>query len=470
MTSPGGIPGHLVDFIAALRGKGIPVGPSETVDAARALAAVDLLDRDAVREALACSLLHRETHREPFDALFDLWFPSGTGDRERNVREDAGDPPSLIPLDGDGEVDVEALMDLIADLLLDGSPEALETARDLAREMVETMGRYEGRDGAAYSAYQTLRPLSTDDLMKRMLDGLLGADADETERRIAGHSAADMVRGFLQNVADETLRRTAERRGRERVADYAVPRVAEQIDFLRANDTDLQALRRQIGPLARQLGSRLAVRRRRSRAGAIDLRKTLRRSMSTGGVPIDLELKKPRPARPELVVLCDISGSVAGFSHFTLQLVHSLREQFSRVRVFAFIDTTDEVTRFFEAGDDLGVAMARMVREARLVTWDGHSDYGNALTGFSETYGHTLTRDGSLLILGDGRNNYRDPALDALRHIASRAENTHWLNPEPKTQWGTGDSAARAYAGVVPMHECRNVEQLSAVVARLLPV
>ena len=225
-----------------------------------------------------------------------------------------------------------------------------------------------------------------------------------------------------------------------------------------------------MGPLARQLGSRLAARRRRHRHGAIDMRKTMRRSMSTGGVPVELVLRKPRPARPELVVLCDVSGSVAGFSHFTLQLVHSLREQFSRVRVFAFVDTTDEVTSFFESGSDLGAAMSRMVHEAEIVTYDGHSDYGHALSGFADRYAHTLTRTGSLLILGDGRNNYRDPAVDALEFVSERVGHTHWLNPEPKRQWGTGDSMARLYSQYVPMHECRNVEQLTAVVAGLLPV
>ncbi|MEH6382452.1 MAG: VWA domain-containing protein, partial [Dietzia cercidiphylli] len=151
-------------------------------------------------------------------------------------------------------------------------------------------------------------------------------------------------------------------------------------------------------------------------------------------------------------------------------LVHSLREQFSRVRVFAFVDTTDEVTSFFETGSDLGSAMSRMVREAEIVTYDGHSDYGHALEGFADRYAHTLTRTGSLLILGDGRNNYRDPAVEALEFVSERVGHTHWLNPEPRRQWGTGDSAARLYSQYVPMHECRNVEQLTAVVAGLLPV
>lgn len=474
MAVEGGIPAHLVDFVEALRRKGIPVGPSEAVDAAAAMLHVDLLDRQALREAMASTILHKPTHRGVFDQLFDLWFPAAVGGHH------PGEVVELeveIPTNPDGSVDPEALNRLIADLLLEDTEESRAKARALAELLVEQLGSYDSVNGQRFSAYQALSPLDTNSIMQRILDGLLGAnpfDPDgakrHAEKTAAANSAADMVRGFLREVADETRRRTAETVGRDRIADYAVAPAAEQVDFLRANDSDLQTLRRRVGPLARQLGSRLAARRRRHRHGAIDMRKTMRRSMSTGGVPVELVLRKPRPARPELVVLCDVSGSVAGFSHFTLQLVHSLREQFSRVRVFAFVDTTDEVTRFFESGSDLGSAMSRMVREARIVTYDGHSDYGHALEGFADRYAHTLTRTGSLLILGDGRNNYRDPAVQALEFVSERVGHTHWLNPEPRRQWGTGDSAARLYSQYVPMHECRNVEQLTAVVSGLLPV
>ena len=472
--APGGLSGHLVDFVDALRRKGIPVGPSEAVDAASAMVHVDLLDRPALREALAATILHKATHRGVFDQLFDLWFPDAIGAHTPGV---AAMREVDIPTDDDGKVDPEALNELIASLLLQDTDESRAKARALAELLVEQLGSYDSVNGQRFSAYQALSPLDTSSIMQRILDGLLGADPADpdgsgrhAEKTAAANSAADMVRGFLREVADETRRRTAETVGRDRVAQYAVGPAAEQVDFLRANDQDLQTLRRKVGPLARQLGSRLAARRRRHRHGAIDMRKTMRRSMSTGGVPVELVLRKPRPARPELVVLCDVSGSVAGFSHFTLQLVHSLREQFSRVRVFAFVDTTDEVTSFFESGSDLGTAMSRMVHEAELVTYDGHSDYGHALTGFADRYAHTLTRTGSLLILGDGRNNYRDPAIDALEFITERVGHTHWLNPEPKQQWGTGDSVARLYSQYVPMHECRNVEQLTAVVSGLLPV
>src|SRR5262249_2690208 len=190
-------------------------------------------------------------------------------------------------------------------------------------------------------------------------------------------------------VDAETKRRTAEQLGREHVQMYGIPQLSENVEFLRASGEQLRQMRRVVAPLARTLATRLAARRRRARAGAIDLRKTLRKSMSTGGVAIDVGLGQPPPARPdavppggaarpELVVLCDVSGSVAGFSHFTLLLVHALRQQFSRVRVFAFIDTTDEVTHMFGPDADLAVAIQRITREAGVYARDGHSDYGNA--------------------------------------------------------------------------------------------
>ncbi len=469
--APHGIPGHLVDFVEALRRRGISVGPSETVDAGRVMSVLDLLDREALREGLACSLLRRPTHRATFDALFDLWFPAGVG-----LRGQGADEAPSIPRTPDGEIDFDALQELLAELLSDDSPEALEQLEALVAQMVEDIGRYESTNGPSFSAYQALRNVAPDTLLDKILSGLLGNQPQEGKSggdyasEVAKRAAVQRIMDFRKMVESETRRRSAERIGKERVANYGVPKLAEEVDFLRASDSELVALRRSVTPLARLLASRLAVRRSRARSGAIDLRRTLRKSMSTGGVPIDLVQRKPRPARPELVLLCDVSGSVAGFSHFTLLLVHALREQFSRVRVFAFIDTTDEVTRFFDTGADLGVSMSRMIREAELITYDGHSDYGHSLGVFAERYAHTLTGRSSLLVLGDARNNYRDPGLPALEALVSVAKHAHWLNPEPRGQWGTGDSAALVYNEVIDMHECRSAQQLAAVVAGLLPV
>ncbi|MGL4304969.1 MAG: VWA domain-containing protein, partial [Mycobacteriaceae bacterium] len=372
LLAPYGLPGHLVDFVEALRARGIAVGPSETVDAGLVLSVLPLLDRESVREGLACALLRRTAHRVTFDAMFDLWFPVAMGEKS------AVDSDVSLPVTEDGQVDIDAVRALIAELLIDGSPEAIALSEIIAAELVTGLGRYESSNGPSFSAYQALKEVSPETLISKILAGLLGnstTDSGNSSSEVARRTAAARVAEFRKTVERETKRRTAERLGREKVATYGVPKLTEQVDFLRASETELQALRKNIGPLARLLASRLAARRRRARAGSIDLRRTLRKSMSTGGVPIDLVQRKPRPARPELVILCDVSGSVAGFSHFTLLLVHALREQFSRVRIFAFVDNTDEVTRFFGSGADLSVAMSKMLQEATLVTFDGHSDY-----------------------------------------------------------------------------------------------
>ena len=293
-----------------------------------------------------------------------------------------------------------------------------------------------------------------------------GSFADEVLRR----EIRDRIAAFRKMITDEVRRRTAELRGRDQVARSAVPKQIEQVEFLSAHAEQLAQLRRTVQPLARRLASRLAVRRKHAKRGELDMRRTLRRSMSTGGVPMRPAYRARRPARPELVILCDVSGSVAGFSHFTLLLVQALREQFSKVRVFAFVERADEVTHLFAPGAELSGVMQRVLREADLVAFDGHSDYGGSLGGFAEHWGGAITSKTSLLILGDGRTNYRDPNLAVLRRLVGVARHAHWLNPEPRRQWGSGDSAALRYADVLPMHECRTAAQLAAVVEALLPV
>jgi uncharacterized protein with von Willebrand factor type A (vWA) domain len=160
---------------------------------------------------------------------------------------------------------------------------------------------------------------------------------------------------------------------------------------------------------------------------------------------------------------------VAGFAHFTLMLTAALREQFARVRAFAFVDTCDEVTRLFAPGADLADAVTRLSREADLVWYDGHSDYGNALSVFTERWPDAVGPKTSLLVLGDGRTNYRDPGLPLLKELVTRSRHAYWLNPEPRRQWGSGDSAATRYGEVVEMVECRTVAQLADFVGRLLP-
>jgi uncharacterized protein len=470
--APYGIPGHLVEFVEALRGQGISVGPSETVDAGRVMAVLGLGDREVLREGLACAVLRRPDHRDTYDAMFDLWFPAALGPKVLRLDDDDSDGEPEEPLPPQ---DIEAIRAALVELLSENTD--LENLDDrmaaMIAQIVETYGRYNSSRGQSYSSYQTLKAMALDQLEGRLLAGLLapyGEEPTPTQEQIAKAIAAQRVAQLRRMVEAETKRRTAEQLGRAHVQMYGIPQLAENVEFLRASAEQLRQMRRVVAPLARTLATRLAARRRRSRAGQIDLRRTLRKSMSTGGVPIDLVLRKPRPARPELVVLCDVSGSVAGFSHFTLLLVHALRQQFSRVRVFAFIDTTDEVTHLFGPDADLAIAVQRITREAGVYTRDGHSDYGNAFVSFVEKFPTVLSPRSSLLVLGDGRTNYRNPATDVLTHMVTASRHAHWLNPEPKHLWGSGDSAVPRYQEVMPMHECRSAKQLAAVIDQLLPV
>ncbi|MGY4100053.1 vWA domain-containing protein [Nocardia sp. R16R-3T] len=463
LDAPHGISGHLVGFVEALRAHGIPVGPSETVDAGRVVSVLDLMDREVVREGLACALLRRPTHRSTFDGLFDLWFPAALGARSGAAEDlEVARTPS-------GEIDIPALRDVLATLLT--REDSTQQQEMIAAQLVEQLGQYESSRGPSFSAYRTLRAVQPETLLARILAGMaVGPDTSEFDTEIARRIGRQRIAGFRAIVEAETHRRVAENIGRERVASYAVARHVEDIDFLRASETELAEMRRSTQRLARILASRLAVRRRHARRGEIDLRKTLRKSMSTGGVPIDLVNRKPRPGRPELVLLCDVSGSVAGFSNFTLLLVNSLREQFSRMRIFAFVDRTDEVTRFFDPKTQPDQSMTRIFSEGKVVGLDGHSDYGHALSSFVEQWPDAVTSRSSLLILGDARTNYRDPELKVLRELVQTAKHAHWLNPEKENNWGTGDSAADRYREVIEMHECRSAKQLTAVVSRLLPV
>ena len=463
---------HLTGFVDDLRSRGITVGPSGLIDAARTLEVLDLLDRSQVREGLAASLLNDHMHRRVFDIVFDLWFPSAIG-----VRTSGTD----LPRTASGEVDIEALREMLAELLADDAAQRDGRMEQVVGQIVDELGQYTSTRGEAFSAYQAVSAVNPQTLIAKIAaamelggaddDGTLGDRAGTAERyrKAAGARAADLRAA----IETETQRRMADRNGRDRVSDYAVPALPENINFLSAGAKDLAEIRRTIEPLARLLAAKLETRRRRAHHGAVDVRKTLRASMSTGGVPIELTHRKPRPGRPELVIICDVSGSVAGFSQFTLRLVYALRQQFSKVRVFAFVDTVDEVTDYFDRGsadEDFGASMHRMITTAKISTRDGHSDYGNMLRGFVADHGDSLTHRGALLILGDGRTNYHDPRLAALRELVERARHAYWLNPEDRRHWGAGDSVATSYAEIIEMFECRNATQLARAIADILPV
>jgi uncharacterized protein with von Willebrand factor type A (vWA) domain len=458
-----------IAFTGALRDAGVPVSTAETVDATRAMLAIDILDRESLKAAFAATACKRPQYRRTFDMIFDLYFPPRIGDGSTSYGEATeGAPDGEAPLDPNDPELAKQMRDMLRDLLLSGDEDAL---RRFARDSVTMLGRANAGPGRqSYFVYRVLRALSPETLIASLLAAMLG----EQERggfaeRIARQTIADRMRFLEEEIEAEVRRRLAEEKGVEKVSRTVVKPLVDQVDFLRASRNDLIELRRQVYPLARRLATRLTARRRLGRSGRLDFRRTVRASLATGGVPIETYHRPHKPHKPELVVLCDVSGSVSSFAHFTLMLTHALREQFSKVRAFAFIDSCDEVTDFLR-GDQLGDMMARIASEADLVWFDGHSDYGHAFQTFAEKYPDAVGPRTSLLILGDARNNHRATAASTLRSLCQQARHAYWLNPEPAAYWGSGDSASTQYAELVDeMVECRNADQLAQFVSQLLP-
>ncbi|MEV4579728.1 VWA domain-containing protein [Nonomuraea jabiensis] len=446
-----------VGFVRALREAGIPVSVAEGLDAAHALRVIELSERESLRAAYAATLVKKPAYRPGFDVLFDLWFPASTSGMyaERAER----------PIDLE-TAPVDELRDHLARLLTGGSDQEL---REFAQAMVGRFGHQPaatpGRQN--WFSYSVMRALSPETLMARILQNVLqgqerGGLAEKNVRR----TVYDNTRRFEEAVATDVRRRIAEDSGIERIARSAVRPPLDQIDFLRVTKADLARLRREVHPLARRLATRLTIRQRKGRRGRLDFRRTVRASLQSGGVPLTTHFRPPRPHKPELVILCDTSDSVSSFAHFTLLLTYALREQFTKVRAFGFVDTVDEITRFFVPGADVVEAMTRLTNEADMVRF-GRTNYGHSLERFAERYGDAIGPRTSLLILGDARSNYQPPALDVLRSLVGRSRHAYWLNPEPVAQWDTGDSVASEYGAVVPMHECRNVAQLTAFIETL---
>lgn len=461
-----GVTERLTALVQALRSHGIRIGTGETVDAGQALEALGLADRERVREGLAAALLHSEGQRPVFDPVFDLYFPRGIG------------APDAWGGSGTGQdFDRDDLRDRLAAALAANDRALLA---QLAAEAVDGMGGYGTRPGSGgtggsdgWSSHQTLSRLRPETLLARVLAGIrqgAAADAEFTDR-LTADEIRRRIEDFRGAVRTEARRRVAERRGADEIARRAIAPTADRVDFLIAGRAQLDELRRTVQPLARKLATRLAARRRRAARGHIDLRRTLRGSLSTGGIPMRPVLRRRRPARPELVLLCDVSGSVAGFANFTMLLVQALHDQFSKVRVFAFVNRVDEVTDLIARGtaDPEGLG-SRIISGAAVTGYHGSSDYGSSLGEFAERYTEAVTPRSTVFVLGDARTNMSDPNVPALRTIASRARQVYWLNPEGRAQWQTGDSAAGTYAEFVEMYECRNARQLSALIGRLLPV
>ncbi|MCP5027040.1 MAG: VWA domain-containing protein [Actinomycetia bacterium] len=470
-------------FIQELREAGIPVSLSENIDAMEAVQHIPLEDREALKYALAATLVKHTSHWRAFETLFEVYFSlrgaeysldddamdalSEMGDMDFSEEQGDGDQPGQGGGDG---LTPEELAEMLFQALMKGDQAMM---RAIARQAVKRFAGMEpGRPvGGTYYLYRTLRNLDLDGVLERLMDQSQEDAPDgltPLEERLERDEYEHRIDDLRKEIEAEIRRRLVADRGVEAMAKTLRKPLPEDVDFMHASREEMTNLRKAIYPLTRKLAVRLARKRRHLRRGQLDFRRTVRASLSYGGVPAEPKFRHPRPSKPEIFVIADISGSVAAFARFTLHLVYAISGQFSKVRAFVFIDGLDEVTSYFEGVDDIVEAVHRVNTEADVVWVDGHSDYGHAFEVFWDNYGREIGPKTSVMILGDARNNYHASQAWIIKEIEKKARNVFWLNPEPRSYWDTGDSIVGEYgAHCTGTFEVRNLRQLEGFVDNL---
>ncbi|HUZ43181.1 MAG TPA: VWA domain-containing protein [Acidimicrobiales bacterium] len=483
---PGGMLDVLTGFISELRGAGLPVSLTENLDAMEAIQHIPMEDREAFKYALAATLVKSNAHWRAFETVFDVYFSlrgpqwsvdgedgEGSAEAQAAAAEAMADARRQGEGKGGGAMEGLSAEELAEILFKAMMRDDQAMTRAVARESVT---RYAGMEpgrpvGGTYYLYRTLRNLDLEGLMKRLMEAAKEeADGGLTplEERLLKDEYELRIDQLRKEVEAEIRRRLVADRGAEAMAKTLRKPLPENVDFMHATREELVQLRKAVAPLTRKLAVRLARKRRHGRKGPLDFRNTVRHSLSYGGVPADLKFRYPRPSKPEIMVVADISGSVAAFARFTLHLVHAISSQFSKVRSFVFVDGIDEVTRFFEGVEDITEAIQRVNTEADVIWVDGHSDYGHAFEVFWERWGKEITPKTSVLLLGDARNNYHASQAWIVKEMRKKARHVFWLNPEPKSYWDTGDSIVGEYAAHCDgVFECRNLKQLEGFVEHL---
>lgn len=443
-------------FIGELREVGLPISTAEALDAAAALQVTDIDRPEGVREALAATLVKHRRHRRAFDIAFDVFFGVGVVPDDGSITSETD--PAGQGGSGGGDGTAELIAELVSALRF-GDRAALRAA---VRRAVSTLSGFQpGRPvGGRYYLYRVLQRLAG------LEDALADGEAvDGLEARLRAGEVEALLEALKAELRREIVNRLVADRGPDAVAKTLREPLVEDLDLMHANAAELDQIASAVAPLARKLATRLAQRRRLASRGRPDVRRTIRRSLAHGGALVEPQFRHRRQSKPEIVLLCDVSGSMATFARFTMQLTQAMGNQFSRVRSFAFVDEVDEVTDCFAPSRSFQDNMADLTRNARVVGNDGHSDYGAVFRSFEERYGSAVTPRTTLIVTGDARNNYRDARAEVFRCLAGGARSAFWLNPESRRFWDTGDSIMASYRPLCDgVYEVRTLRQLERFV------
>ena len=444
------LPRHLIGFAEALRTEGVAIGTSELNDAFAALGEVEWTRAAPFKEALAATLAKSPDDRRVFDLVFERYFFRATEEAalEAGVRE-GGEAVT----DGD-RIDFEALREQILEAIRNGDEAAL---RDLARLAIAAFGRRgEGSGVLGVDVQRIRRSLG----LKSEPSGLVKGEGAAQELPLT----RDQIRAF-----EAHLRRELERAQIERTQALPPSRPLNELDRALPSGPaqDLAAVHRVVTQLKRRLASQGHQARGHARHAHVDVRRTMRASLETGGVPVVLKYKPRRPRRPELYVLCDVSTSVTSASVFFLSVLHALHDSFRRMRSFVFVERISEVTDVFERERSFKAVSDAISKDAGVADVSGYTDYGRVWREFLINVEDDLHPRATVIVLGDARTNGRDPRADIFARVAEHAGRTFWLNPEPKLYWNYGDSVISAYEPYCEAYECWTTRQLEDFVKAL---
>jgi uncharacterized protein with von Willebrand factor type A (vWA) domain len=454
---------RMVDFIRALRAAGVRISIAENQDAMNGVQSVGIQDIGHFRTTLKSTLVKDRNDQPTFEYFFPLFFSSNDPNLDDIYDQLTPEQQQMFQQAMNALMgDMEALKRLL-DQLMRGEP--------LSQEQLDELGQMSGLQNGddmyqrGWFERRMNQQLGMAQLM-RMMDELLDQLAQ------MGMSQEDLNR--LEAMLRENMRGMS-----DQVSQYAGASLAERmaekepdpkpdlldVDFHRLSQSDLDHLREEIRKLAARLRTRAAMRQKRSKTDHFDPRRTIRRNMRYEGVPIEMRFRK-KQKKPSLVLICDLSTSMRYCVEFLLTLVYELQDQVTRTNSFIFISDLVDVTMDLEEHDSQ-IAVEKVLRENPPGYYS--TDLGNSLNTFSRDHMGTIDHRTTVIILGDGRNNYNNPRLDIAQDMQRRAKRLIWFCPESQSQWGTGDSDMHLYATKADgVYMVRTLRHLADAVDKIL--
>lgn len=478
--------GHtLASFIRALRMAEVRVSTAETLDAFRAVALIGMHDRRLLKDSLAVVLPKTQDEKAAFDRTFDKFFTFDTLAFERQsaqpkqsqaiTTEPAGraSPEAIQPAEPDHahQMTVVSAVPAPINLPLPGSAlgrllmanDQVALSQNLAAAaQSEQIERIEVFTQQGLYSRRIMEAMGQNELSREIWQLAESEVRQDLQLAEALNIGLERLREQVQDYVRQQFLLHADTTGRQ-LREQLLRKVRlsnlEQRTFVQVQDLVLR--------MARRLASKHAHRRRRlARRGQLHVPATFRHNLGFGGPFFNLKWRSKRVTHPEIFALCDVSGSMTNYARFMLMLLYALEQVLPKVRAFAFSSGLKEVTELFRLYN-LGDAIDKTL----WICAGGATDYGQTLMDFQRMCLADISHRSTVIILGDGRNNYGNPRNDLLKKLHDRAGRILWLNPEPRYSWFTGDSEMRRYSPFCHQVEvCNNLAQLERFVSRLLQV